>query len=61
MYRKSGFIVKNTVFIKKDWNFTSRTRFPRGNSTNVSKIRFYIEKDRFYEERLKFYIENEVF
>ena len=62
MYRKSGSIVKKTGFIKKDLNFTLKTRFSiEENSIMYRKSGCIVKKKRFYKERLKFYIENEIF
>ena len=46
------------VFIRKNRNFTSKTRFSRGKTLELP---FYSGKAGFYQEKQKLYLENEVF
>ena len=51
LHLKQYFIVQNSVFIRRNENFTSKTMFSR---EKILEMPFYSGKDGFYQEKQKF-------
>ena len=60
-FQECRFTVEKMVFIRKNRNFNTKTRFFCRKQHLTSKMVLYSGKFSFYQEIRKFYVENDVF